>query len=66
MANSVTADVQEATTWSIVLSVLMMVAGVLAIPNQLTDDSEGGSCKRTCVAPRDRTTRIAWLCHRPM
>ena len=31
MANSVTADVRTATTWSIVLSVLMMVTGVLAI-----------------------------------
>src|SRR5260370_28963357 len=31
MANSVTTDVQGSTTWSIVLSVLMMVAGVLAI-----------------------------------
>jgi uncharacterized membrane protein HdeD (DUF308 family) len=31
MANSMTADVHKATTWSIVLSVLMIAAGVLAI-----------------------------------
>jgi len=31
MANSMTADVHKATTWSIVLSVLMIVAGLLAI-----------------------------------
>jgi len=31
MANSLTADVRTATTWSIVLSVLMIAAGVLAI-----------------------------------
>jgi uncharacterized membrane protein HdeD (DUF308 family) len=31
MANSMTADVHTATTWSIVLSVLMIAAGVLAI-----------------------------------
>jgi uncharacterized membrane protein HdeD (DUF308 family) len=31
MANSMTADVHKATTWSIALSVLMIVAGVLAI-----------------------------------
>src|SRR5262245_28126898 len=31
MANSLTADVHTVTTWSIVLSVLMMAAGVLAI-----------------------------------
>ena len=31
MANSLTADVRTATTWSIVLSVLMMATGVLAI-----------------------------------
>ena len=31
MAKSMTADVHKATTWSIVLSVLMMAAGVLAI-----------------------------------
>jgi uncharacterized membrane protein HdeD (DUF308 family) len=31
MTNSLTADVHRATTWSIVLSVLMIVAGVLAI-----------------------------------
>ena len=31
MANSMTTDVHEATTWSIVLSVLMIAAGVLAI-----------------------------------
>jgi len=31
MANSLTADVRRAATWSIVLSVLMIVAGVLAI-----------------------------------
>ena len=31
MANSMTADVQKATTWSIALSVLMIAAGVLAI-----------------------------------
>jgi len=31
MANSITTDVHKATTWSIVLSVLMIVAGVLAI-----------------------------------
>jgi uncharacterized membrane protein HdeD (DUF308 family) len=31
MANSITTDVHRATTWSIVLSVLMIAAGVLAI-----------------------------------
>jgi uncharacterized membrane protein HdeD (DUF308 family) len=31
MANSMTGDVHKATTWSIVLSVLMIAAGVLAI-----------------------------------
>ena len=31
MANSITADVHKATTWSIVLSVLMIAAGVAAI-----------------------------------
>jgi uncharacterized membrane protein HdeD (DUF308 family) len=31
MANSMTADVHKATTWSIVLSVLMIAAGLLAI-----------------------------------
>src|ERR1700682_1853541 len=31
MANSMTADVHKATTWSSVLSVLMIAAGVLAI-----------------------------------
>ncbi len=31
MANSMAADVHKATTWSIVLSVLMIAAGVLAI-----------------------------------
>src|SRR6476620_1012997 len=31
MANSLTADVHKATTWSIALSVLMIAAGVLAI-----------------------------------
>jgi len=31
MANSIAADVHKATTWSIVLSVLMIAAGVLAI-----------------------------------
>jgi len=31
MANSMTADVHKATTWSIVLSVMMIAAGVLAI-----------------------------------
>jgi uncharacterized membrane protein HdeD (DUF308 family) len=31
MANALTADVRKATTWSIALSVLMIVAGVLAI-----------------------------------
>src|SRR5262245_22890256 len=31
MANSLTADVRTATTWSAVLSVLMIAAGVLAI-----------------------------------
>jgi len=31
MANSLTADVRTATTWSIVLSVLMMATGALAI-----------------------------------
>ena len=31
MANSMTTDVHKATTWSIVLSVLMIAAGVLAI-----------------------------------
>src|SRR6516165_4251452 len=31
MANSLTADVRTATTWSMVLSVLMIGAGVLAI-----------------------------------
>ena len=31
MANSLTADVRTATTWSMVLSVLMIAAGVLAI-----------------------------------
>ena len=31
MANTMTADVHKATTWSIVLSVLMIVAGLLAI-----------------------------------
>ena len=31
MANSMTADVHKATTWSIGLSVLMIVAGLLAI-----------------------------------
>src|SRR5713226_1424822 len=31
MANSMTADVHKATTWSIALSVLMIAAGVLAI-----------------------------------
>jgi uncharacterized membrane protein HdeD (DUF308 family) len=31
MANALTADVRTATTWSIVLSVLMIAAGVLAI-----------------------------------
>ena len=31
MANSLTADVRTATTWSIVLSALMIAAGVLAI-----------------------------------
>ena len=31
MANSLTADVRTATTWSIVLSVMMIAAGVLAI-----------------------------------
>jgi uncharacterized membrane protein HdeD (DUF308 family) len=31
MANSFTADVRTATTWSVVLSVLMIAAGVLAI-----------------------------------
>ena len=31
MANSMTADAHKATTWSIVLSVLMIVAGLLAI-----------------------------------
>ena len=31
MANSLTADVHRATTWSIVLSVLIMIAGFIAI-----------------------------------
>jgi uncharacterized membrane protein HdeD (DUF308 family) len=31
MANSMTADLHKAATWSIVLSVLMIVAGVLAV-----------------------------------
>jgi uncharacterized membrane protein HdeD (DUF308 family) len=31
MANSITGDIRTATTWSIVLSVLMIAAGVLAI-----------------------------------
>jgi uncharacterized membrane protein HdeD (DUF308 family) len=31
MANELTTDIRRATTWSLVLSVLMMVAGVLAI-----------------------------------
>ena len=31
MANSMTAGVRQATTWSIVLSVLMIIAGVMAI-----------------------------------
>ena len=31
MANSITGDIRKATTWSIVLSVLMIAAGVLAI-----------------------------------
>lgn len=31
MANSMAADLYKATTWSIVLSVLMIVAGLLAI-----------------------------------
>src|ERR1700693_6088340 len=31
MANSITGDIHKATTWSIVLSVLMIAAGVLAI-----------------------------------
>ena len=31
MATTITRDVRESTTWSIVLSVLMMVSGVLAI-----------------------------------
>ncbi len=31
MENSITGDVQKATTWSIVLSILMIAAGVLAI-----------------------------------
>jgi uncharacterized membrane protein HdeD (DUF308 family) len=36
MANSLTADVRTATTWSIVLSVLMMATGVLAIGIPMT------------------------------
>jgi uncharacterized membrane protein HdeD (DUF308 family) len=36
MANSLTADVHRATTWSIVLSVLIMIAGFLAIALPLT------------------------------
>jgi uncharacterized membrane protein HdeD (DUF308 family) len=31
MANSITGDIHRATTWSIVLSVLMIAAGVLAV-----------------------------------
>jgi uncharacterized membrane protein HdeD (DUF308 family) len=31
MTNAITGDIHKATTWSIVLSVLMIAAGVLAI-----------------------------------
>jgi len=31
MTNAITSDIHKATTWSIVLSVLMIAAGVLAI-----------------------------------
>ena len=35
MANSIAGDIHKATTWSIVLSVLMIAAGVLAMVGQL-------------------------------
>ena len=44
MANGLTADVHRATTWSIVLSALMLVTGVLAIglPMILVPGTFGG------------------------